>query len=110
MDDAILDAVRANAHEGLARTNADKEKAVKALLASEKWREMSDGEIANAAGVTRPVLLKLRKVSNQDVMVTSSSAANRATRLGKDYPSRSLNEPEGDRSRRPDLHPKKGRA
>src|SRR6516164_777333 len=51
LDDALLAAVKADAHEGLARTNADKEKAVKALLASEKWRDMSDRQIAQAAGV-----------------------------------------------------------
>lgn len=89
IDEALLVAVRADAHEGLARSNADKEKAVKALLASGKWSRETDGFIANAAGVSRPYVLKLRKVAIQDVTVTSSNATNKATRRGadgKNYP------------------------
>lgn len=84
MDDAILAAVRANAHEGLARNNADKEKAVKALLASEKWRGMSDREMSREAAVSPTLVGKLRKASIQLSTADSSIGANRETRVGKD--------------------------
>jgi hypothetical protein len=43
--------VRANAHEGLARTNEDKRKAVLALLAIETWANATNVAIAQVAGV-----------------------------------------------------------
>lgn len=84
LDDAILAAVKADAHEGLQRTPADKEKGVKALLACERWRAMSDREIAREAGVGYSLVAKLRKVSIQLPAAGSSIAANRETRRGKD--------------------------
>ena len=69
---------------GLAATPADKEKAVKALLASEKWRGMSDREIALAANVTHPFVSKQRKSTISVGNVSTSSAPRMETRLGKD--------------------------
>ena len=84
MDDALLAAVRANAHEGLQRSNADKEKSVKALLASEKWREMSDGEIAREANVSRSYVQKLRSVTIRPATVAGQNATKVESRMGKD--------------------------
>ena len=83
-DDALLAAAKADAHEGLARSPADKEKAVKALLACECWRALSDREIAREAGVGYSLVAKLRKVVIQVPAAGTSIATNRATRLGKD--------------------------
>jgi uncharacterized ParB-like nuclease family protein len=84
LDDAILAAVKADAHEGLARTNYDKEKAVKALLASEQWRKMSDSAIAHVAGVGDKFVAKQRKLIISGSVDRTSNAINKATRLGKD--------------------------
>jgi hypothetical protein len=91
MDDAILAAVRANAHEGLARTNADKEKAVRALLASEKWCGLSDRQIAQEAGTGHQLVGKLRKVAVQVVARPPESAPIHNSVVGKDgkrYPAK----------------------
>jgi len=63
MDEALLSACARMPPKVLARTNEDKEKAVCALLEPERWRRISDGEIANAAGVERSYVLKFRKWS-----------------------------------------------
>jgi hypothetical protein len=84
MDDALLAAVRADAHDGLKRTTADKEKAVRALLASARWREMSDREIGREANVSQPFVSKLRKTIILTDNVISSNARNIETRMGKD--------------------------
>jgi uncharacterized ParB-like nuclease family protein len=84
MDDALLAAVRADAHDGLKRTPADKEKAVRALLSSARWREMSDREIGREANVSQPYVSKLRKSINRTDNVISSNGTRMETRMGKD--------------------------
>lgn len=64
---AVLAAAGANAEHGLRRTNADKQRAVDALLQDEEWGKWSDGEIARRCGVSRP-------------FVSSRRAARAATR------------------------------
>lgn len=49
--DAVLCAAGANAAHGLRRTNADKRRAVEALLRDEEWVQWSDREIARRCGV-----------------------------------------------------------
>ena len=49
--DAVLCAAGANAAHGLRRTNADKRRAVEALLRDEEWAQWSDREIARRCGV-----------------------------------------------------------
>lgn len=49
--DAILFAVGANRDHGLPRSNADKRRAVEALLADDEWRAKSSNWLAKTAGV-----------------------------------------------------------
>jgi hypothetical protein len=91
MDDAIIAAVRANAHDGLPRSNADKEKTVRALLGSEKWCGLSDRQIAQEAAVNHKTVGKLRKVSIQVGNSPPESTHVHKSILGKDgkrYPAK----------------------
>lgn len=58
--DAILYAVGANANHGLRRTNADKRRAVMALLNDEEWAQWSDSEIARRSGVHQTTVGRIR--------------------------------------------------
>ena len=58
--DAVLYSVGANAQHGKRRTNADKRKAVLALLNDEEWGKWSDSEIARICFVHRTFVGKLR--------------------------------------------------
>lgn len=89
--DAILYACGANQTHGLKRTNADKRKAVKTLLADAEWAAKSDRWIAEAAGVShvlvaelRPVQLEELPVEANEVSTTDSRNASATTRLGRD--------------------------
>src|SRR5690606_24706601 len=62
--DAVLYSVGANAAHGLRRTNADKRRAVLALLDDDEWGRWSDGEIARRANVSQPFVSKLRHTHN----------------------------------------------
>lgn len=59
--DALLHAVKANATNGLPRSNADKRAAVKVLLQDEEWGQWSDGEIARRCAVSDRFVSKVRK-------------------------------------------------
>jgi hypothetical protein len=59
--DAILHAAGANNTHGLPRTNADKRRAVEALLRDEEWGKWSDREIARRCAVTQPFVSSVRK-------------------------------------------------
>lgn len=59
--DAILHAVGANASHGLRRTNADKRRAVEALLKDEEWSKWSNREIARRCLVDEGTVRKLRQ-------------------------------------------------
>jgi len=59
--DAVLIAAGSNAEHGLPRTNADKRKAVQALLQDEEWSMWSDGEISRRCRVSQPFVSKLRR-------------------------------------------------
>jgi hypothetical protein len=58
--DAMLHAASANASHGLRRTNADKRRAVLALLQDPEWSQWSDGEIAKRCAVSQPFVSGLR--------------------------------------------------
>lgn len=65
--DAVLFAAGANAEHdsaGLARTNADKRRAVEALFGDEEWSTWSDVAISKQAGVPRRTVCKYRAVWN----------------------------------------------
>jgi len=59
--DAKLHAVGANSDHGLRRTNADKRKAVQAVLDEPTMAEASDREIARICKVTHPFVAKVRR-------------------------------------------------
>lgn len=59
--DAILHAAGANAAHGLRRTNADKRRAVEALLRDEEWVKWSDREIARRCNVSAPMVADVRR-------------------------------------------------
>lgn len=62
--DAILFSVGANASHGLRRSNEDKRKAVKTLLADAEWSAWSDNAIAKVCGVSQPFVSGLRPVTS----------------------------------------------
>jgi hypothetical protein len=73
--DAILFAVGANVKHGLKRTNADKRRAVEAILNDEAWVLWSDHRIAEVAGVGNSFVSNLRAELST---VDSSPAAKTA--------------------------------
>jgi hypothetical protein len=58
--DAILYAVGANTKHGVRRSNKDKRRAVKMLLDDQEWNCWSNHEIADHAGVSPPLVGKVR--------------------------------------------------
>ena len=58
--DAILHSVGSNATHGKRRTNADKWRAVKTLLADEEWSGWSDSEIARRCAVHHTTVASIR--------------------------------------------------
>jgi hypothetical protein len=60
-DQIILMAVKANAHDFLKRSNADKEHSVRQLLDTEMGKTMSSVDIANAAGVHINTVIRFRE-------------------------------------------------
>ena len=63
---AILLSVAANTTHGMRRTNADKRKAVKALLADDEWGQWSNVEIATLCGVGESLVRSLREKRSED--------------------------------------------
>ena len=59
-DGLVLHAVSANATHGLRRTNADKRRAVMALLYDDEWAQWSDREIARRCAVDGKTVARLR--------------------------------------------------
>lgn len=76
--DAILFAAGANQTNGLRRSNEDKRKAVKTLLADKEWGKRSDRWIAEAAGVSNEF------VSQQRPQVSTVDTCEPEKRVGKD--------------------------
>jgi hypothetical protein len=64
--DAVLFACGANKSHGLRRTNADKRRAVEAMLRDEEWNRWTDGRIARQCGVSQQFVSSLRKASHND--------------------------------------------
>ncbi len=73
--DAILFSLGANAAHGLHRSNADKRKAVGAMLADEEWAAWSDRKIAEACGVSQPFVSGMRKPKEVITVITPPAAA-----------------------------------
>jgi len=76
--DAVLFAAGANADHGLRRTNADKRRAVEALLRDDAWGHWSDREIARRCNVPHPFVAKLRaELSGNDYQMDGGRTVNR---------------------------------
>lgn len=69
---ATLAAAGANADHGLRRTDADKRRAVDALLIDPEWGAWSDGEIARRCGVSRPFVSERRRLRDAAAAVAGS--------------------------------------
>lgn len=65
--DAILYSVGANAKHGLARSQADKERAVLRLLNDEEWGQWSDREIAKRCHVDHKTVARIRKDASGEI-------------------------------------------
>ncbi len=59
--EALLYSVGANGRHGIRRTDDDKRKAVRMLLADEEWRGWSDRRVAEVADVSGPFVAKIRR-------------------------------------------------
>jgi hypothetical protein len=70
--EAILYSVGANATHGLRRSNADKRRAVLALLNDPEWSQLSDREIARRCNVSQPFVSGLR--SDNVITLTACEA------------------------------------
>lgn len=81
--DAVLFSLSANASHGLRRTNADKRKAVAAMLADAEWSAWSDRKIAEFCGVSVPFVSALRRPE-----VAEKQQAHRAASAAKQAPER----------------------
>jgi len=64
--DALLYSISFNAEHGLPRTNADKRKAVRLLLADAEWGQWSYREIARHCQVSQVFASKLRKAASDN--------------------------------------------
>lgn len=76
--DAILFAVGSNDKHGLRRTNADKHKAVEALLADADWAPNSDRWIAGKANVSHTLVAKIRLESGNNATADPSNDTENA--------------------------------
>lgn len=81
--DAILFACGANASHGLRRTNADKRRAVEALLNDEEWCKWSDRMIAEKAAVGVDLAGSVRKQLSENDSSPAAKAADQP-RVGRD--------------------------
>lgn len=64
--DAVLFAVADNQRHGLRRSNADKRRAVEALLGDAEWAKWSDRKIAEHAGVSNNLVSEMRRSLSSD--------------------------------------------
>jgi hypothetical protein len=108
--EAILFAVGANSAHGLRRTNADKRKAVKALLADDEWTGWADTVIAKRANVSQPFVSTLRRDFEKLVDEDKSSSQNvlsaaPAKRIGSDGVSRTVRKAKPKERKKTRRHP-----
>lgn len=76
---ALLHAIRCDATSALKRTNADKQKAVRLLLADSEWSLWSDVKIAGQAGVSDRFVASVRKsLTSNGSMLHDSVKVSRA--------------------------------
>jgi len=82
--DAIFFAVRANSAHGLRRSNADKRKAVQAMLDDDEWCRWSDRRIAEHAAVSVDLVGAVRKQLSETDSSSPVARASDQPRLGMD--------------------------
>jgi hypothetical protein len=80
--DAILHSVGANSAHGLRRTNADKRRAVMALLNDEEWSQLSDREVSRRCGVSDRFVNKLRPTVTANGSQSESAERTYTTKHG----------------------------
>jgi uncharacterized ParB-like nuclease family protein len=82
--DALLYAVGANAAHGLPRSNADKRRAIEAMLADPEWVTWTDRRIAAAAHVGHELVARVREES----IGGNAIAPTRQAADGREYPAK----------------------
>jgi hypothetical protein len=78
----VIQAVEANANEGLRRTNEDKRKSVLALLGIEEWANRTNVAVALKAGVDESTVRDLRAKTKSIGKPDSESPKTRKTSRG----------------------------
>jgi hypothetical protein len=86
MDEVVLWAVKANAYPGLKRTNEDKKKSVEVLLETAISHDMTNEQIANAAGVSDETVRKYRAQRSSNQTLVSESPKPRTNKRGQQRP------------------------
>jgi hypothetical protein len=112
--DAVLFSVGANAAHGLRRTNDDKRRAVKTLLADPEWTAWTDVAIAKACGVSSHFVGDLRKAiidpindsSTRTVTRNSKTYEQNTANIGKLKPEPAVAQPKPADFSEPDAAPK----
>ncbi len=92
--DAVRYAIAANRTNGLRRTNADKQIAVRSALAHPDMQSMSDQAIADEAGVTKQMVQQHRKVTS---VVTSAQPSDSKLEFAAISPTRARTGVDGKR-------------
>ncbi len=82
--DAIRFAISANKKNGLRRTNADKQVAVRAALAHPDMQDMSDRAIADEVGVSHQMVASSRRVSKFDTSTQFLNSTHKAVNTKTD--------------------------
>ena len=90
--DAVKYAAGANALHGVRRTNEDKHRSVIMLLEDEKWKDMSDRAIGEAARVDHKTVAKIREEHVGNSPLEGDEPEKRLARDGKMRPTK---QPEG---------------
>jgi hypothetical protein len=103
-EQVVLWAVQAQAHEGLKRSNADKEFSVRQLLETERGKAMTAVDIAKAAGVGVAMVSRYRKAieSSESIIKDNSDSSKQPKKV---QTSRGLR-PRHYKQRKPRLDPR----
>lgn len=80
--DAILHAAGANADHGVRRTNADKQRAVEALLRDDEWGKWSNREIARRCNVSESFVRSLRTERSDERTYTTKHGKTATMQTG----------------------------
>jgi hypothetical protein len=88
-DEALLDAIGANAAHGLPRSNADKRRAIEAMLAHPVWSTWTDRRIAAAAHVGHELVARVREES----IGGNATPAHRVTKDNRKFPASKPGQP-----------------